>query len=107
MQLQAFEVPRYEAAVAAFQQAFTTEYEEAKRKLAAGELVRLSGGVDSVFTVEVPRNAVLDDQWQGYSFRFTEAGRLAALASRRTGEARLEGPTWEWSTPTLTWAVVL
>lgn len=86
--MQPFEKPRYEQAVKTFSEAFDRAYAAAKRDLQAGKAELAD--IDSVFHVEVSRNDVLDNEWAKYSMLFEEAGRRAALARRRTGEAKLD-----------------
>jgi hypothetical protein len=87
--MQVFEKPRYERALAAFADGFARAYAAAKQELASGTVNAL-GDTDSVFYVDVPRDDVLDDEWSHYTALFEEAGRVAALAKRRTGEAKLD-----------------
>ena len=70
-------------------------------------------GVDSVFYIDVPRNDVLDGEHGPHEHRFQMAGRMAALAERRNGEAKLDtylaDPEGRHATETndLRWTVIL
>ncbi len=87
--MQSFETPRYNAAKNTFRQSFIEGYEEGRRQLAAGQAERMDD-VPEVFEIIVPRTKVLDDEWQPYVPNFREEGRRAALATRRTKEAKLD-----------------
>ena len=84
--MQDFEIPRYNAALAAFDQAFNGGYAEGLKQLASGtERV-----AQPILEIDVPRNTVLDGEWHPAVPLFREAGRVAALAVRRVGTARLD-----------------
>ncbi len=87
--MQSFEIRRYKDAKNTFRQSFIEGYEEGKHQLAAGQPERMDD-VPEVFEIDVPRTNVLDDAWRPYVPRFREEGRRAALATRRTKEARLD-----------------
>ncbi|WP_437713157.1 hypothetical protein WMF45_45830 [Sorangium sp. So ce448] len=93
--MQDFEEPRYKNAKTAFEAAFSKGYASGLRDLDEGRAERLPD-VSSVFYVDVPEHDVLDDEWEQYVPRFEQAGRHAALATRRTGTAKLDH---EWSHP--------
>jgi hypothetical protein len=42
------------------------------------------------FEIDVPRSAVLDNEWTSYVRHFERAGRNAALSLLRKGEAELD-----------------
>jgi hypothetical protein len=79
---------RYDAALRAFAEAFAKGYADGKRMLAAGELTRPM--LKLPFSIDVPRRAVLDDEWSGYVQQFKDAGLRAALSLFREGEAHLD-----------------
>jgi hypothetical protein len=81
------EEARYEAALAAFAQAFAQGYAEGKRLLATDAT---RPDVDFPFEIDIPRSAVLADQWKDYVRHFEQAGMRAALSLQRKGEAKLD-----------------
>jgi hypothetical protein len=82
-----FEKPRYEAALKAFDEAFQEGYTEGIRLLAE-DATRSS--VAFPIVIDVPRSAVLEDQWRGHVRLFAHAGLQAALSLRRRGRAQLD-----------------
>lgn len=118
--MQDFEIPRYKKAVADFNLAFQSAYLEWKQLLADGKAERI-GDVDSVFYIDVWRSDVLDGEHTKYIPLFMDAGRQAALATRRQNEAKLDDawadpdkPRYEvkdkdgnWLSQTLRWVVQL
>jgi hypothetical protein len=99
------EVPRYNAALKAFSDAFNKGYTEGKQLRAVGEPLL---DIESVFTVEVPSDDVLDNRWHSYCDTFKDAGRRAALARRRTAEAALStSPERDLMTDNFRWFVHL
>lgn len=80
--MQDFEFPRWEAARAAFAEAFKRGYTHAKAELASGQ-EQQTGDAASVFYVDVPRDSIVDGEWMHFAGLFQEAGRAAALAKRR------------------------
>lgn len=85
------EKARLEAAFKAFSDAFEMGYAEGKRLLAAGDLTRPI--VAFPFPIDVPRSALLSNEWAEYVPRFEEAGVEAALSLLRTAEAGLDETT--------------
>jgi hypothetical protein len=83
-----FERARFESAIKAFGDAFEMGYAEGKRLLETGDLTRPI--VAFPFPIDVPRAALLDNEWAEYVPRFEEAGLEAALSLLRTGEAQLD-----------------
>ena len=75
------EVLPYEAARAAFRDAFWKAHEQALAEVAAGG--ERSSELVLPFLIEVPREDITNDRWHGHVARFEEAGRLAAFASKR------------------------
>jgi hypothetical protein len=102
----------YVAARSAFIAAFEQNYAEGKRQLAEGKAEALRG-VERVFYVEVPSDDVVQDRWREHVAKFEQAGRRAALAWRRTREARLDSASADPSgvhasaTGTLRWTVTV
>lgn len=90
--MEPFEIPRWEQAKQEFAQEFRRGYGEGKAALSTGAEQRRSD-VSSVFYVDVPLDDVLDGLHQRHLGLFYAAGRDAALASRRTGEAVLDDGT--------------
>ena len=86
--MQDFDESRYEAALSAFTEAFARGYADGKRLLTQDAT---RPDVAFPFEVDVPRTAVLDNQWTEYVQRFEHAGLYAALSLQRKGEARLDG----------------
>jgi hypothetical protein len=82
------EKAKFEAAFKAFSDAFELGYAEGKRLLEAGDLTRPV--VAFPFPIDVPRSALLDDEWSEHVPRFEEAGLEAALSLLRIGEAHLD-----------------
>jgi hypothetical protein len=109
--MQDFEKLRHTAALTAYRQAFLKSYEESKRALDE----RATGpdpSVPSIFYLEVPCDDVLDGLWQQYLPKFHDAGRLAAIASKRQREAVLDETSAQDNANTLArgtfqWRVVL
>lgn len=84
-----FERPRYEAAKAAFEAAFNKGYAAGLRDLEDGRAER-DASVSSVFYLDIPEDDVLDEEYQQHMPRFEQAGRRVALATHRTGAAKLD-----------------
>jgi hypothetical protein len=87
--MQHVQVARWEHAAAVFRHAFYVGYTDGKRSLADKTSRRLVE-VESVFYVDVRREHILGGEWRIHVARFEHAGRVAALAARRCGEAKLD-----------------
>lgn len=77
----------FDAAREAFTDAFTRGYIEGKRLLTQ-DITRPS--VEFPFEIDVPRSAVIDDQWRQYVPQFQQAGLQAAMSLQRKGDAQLD-----------------
>lgn len=76
------EVERWEKARAALAAAFQRGYTNTKARLAAQPSLQVGDAPDR-WTIDVPRNDVVDGLGPSHAPRFEEAGREAALAKRR------------------------
>ena len=81
----------YAQASAGLEKAFRNGYEQAKTQLAAGGLRQLSGFTQE-FHIEVPETDVNGVGWKRHCIRFSQMGRVAAVAAGLDGNARLERP---------------
>lgn len=87
--MQDFEKPRYAKALALFEESFWEGFARGEKALAAG-LTQKDPTIDSVLHVDIPRDDVLDDLYEGHALKFAEAGFQAARATRRVGRPKLD-----------------
>jgi hypothetical protein len=92
-----FEKPRYEAALKAFADAFHEGYTEGIRILEADAT---RSDVRFPIVIDVPRSAVLNDEWRAYVRLFVHAGLQAALSLQRKGRAQLDATDAHDNSPT-------
>lgn len=78
-------------ALAALNQAFHNGYDQAKRQMASSGLRQL-GGIETSFQIDVPEQAFQSDAWKRHCLRFSQLGRVAALAVGIDGNAWLRQP---------------
>ena len=97
IQVQDFEKPRYEAALKAFAEAFQEGYAEGIRLLAADAT---RPNVTFPIVIDVPRSAVLRNEWREYVRLFVHAGLQAALSLQRKGRAQLDETDAHDNSPT-------
>src|SRR5262245_13290034 len=89
--MQTVDRERFDKACVLFQRIFAEGYEAGKVELAAGKAEKMPD-IESVFFVDIGADRIKDGEGEFYGELFAVAGRNAALARRRSGEAMLEAP---------------